>query len=231
VPDVATTDQAKIKVEAMSSSGTVMASDASGSYFSITGTGTAEEEPTEEPTEEEEPTTEEPTTGPPAVDSTSTGSYSPSDATEATPDIDTDKDLEVPPDLTPGCTAGSLIKGESFRAVYYCGKDGRRYVFPNEKTFYTWYDDFSSLVVLTDAQLAAIPLGGNATYKPGVMMVKIMSDPKTYAISRGGLLRWVQTEAVARALYGDTWNQMIHDVSDAFFTNYTVGDPITDADI
>jgi len=221
VPSMTTTTTARIKAEILGTGGSLLAYDASDANFTISGTAPTTEEPTgEEPT----------TTPPPATDSNRVGGYSAPAAAEATPDIDTDKGLEAPEEGAPGCEAGSLIKGQTFAAVYYCGKDGKRYVFPNEKTFYTWFEDFSTLVVLTDAQLAAIPLGGNATYKPGVRMVKIQTDPKVYAIARGGLLRWVQSEAVARALYGTNWNRQIDDVSDAFFVNYTIGDPITEAD-
>ena len=38
-------------------------------------------------------------------------------------------------------SAGDLIRGTSFSAVYYYGEDGFRYVFPNEKTYKTWYSD------------------------------------------------------------------------------------------
>ena len=33
--------------------------------------------------------------------------------------------------------AGDLIRGETFTAVYYLGADGLRYVFPNDKTYFT----------------------------------------------------------------------------------------------
>ena len=46
-----------------------------------------------------------------------------------------------------------------------------------------------------------------------------------------GVLRWVTSEAVAVALYGPNWNQMIDDVNVAFFVTYTIGDPITEADV
>jgi hypothetical protein len=59
-------------------------------------------------------------------------------------------------------------------------------------------------------------------------MVKIMSDPHVYAVARGGVLRWVTSEAVAARLFGSGWNKMIDDVSDAFFVNYTLGAPITE---
>ncbi len=129
--------------------------------------------------------------------------------------------------LSAGAAAsGSLVKA-SLPAVYYVGADGKRYVFPNEKTYKTWYSDFSGVQTITDAELAAMPIGGNVTYKPGLKMVKITTDPKVYAVDAHGTLRWVTSEAVAVALYGANWNQMIDDVPDAFFTNYTIGADIT----
>lgn len=127
-----------------------------------------------------------------------------------------------------GCTSGTLIKG-SLPAVYYCGADMKRYVFTNDKAYKTWYSDFSGVMTISDADLASIQIGGNATYRPGVKMVKIQSDPKVYAIAHGGVLRPIASEAVATALYGATWNKQIDDIADAFFTNYSVGSAITAA--
>lgn len=127
-----------------------------------------------------------------------------------------------------GCTSGSLIKG-SLAAVYYCGSDAKRYVFTNDKNYWTWYADFSGVMTISDADLASIQIGGNVTYRPGVKMIKIQTDPKVYAIAHGGVLRAIASEAVATALYGATWNKQIDDISDAFFTNYSVGTPINAA--
>lgn len=125
----------------------------------------------------------------------------------------------------PLCAQGTLIKG-SFSAVYYCGADGMRYVFPNEKTYKTWYADFSTVVKISDTNLANIPRGGNVTYRPGVRMVKMNTDPKVYAVSRGGVLHPIKDEATAVAIYGSSWNKMIDDIPEAFFTNYTIGSAI-----
>lgn len=115
-------------------------------------------------------------------------------------------------------------------AVYYFGLNGLRYVFPNSKTYFTWYSNFNGIKVVSAAQMGTIGIGGNVTYKPGVKMIKIESDPKVYAVDRNGLRRWVSTEAVAIALYGSTWNKQIDDVSDAFFSNYAEGEAIANAD-
>jgi plastocyanin len=123
-------------------------------------------------------------------------------------------------------SAGDLIRGESFSAVYYYGDDGFRYVFPNSKTYFTWYDNFDTVKWLSDADLTKIQIGGNATYKPGIKMIKINSDPKVYVISKGGVIHPIASEAVAVALYGGNWNKMIDDVPDGFFPNYTIGSTI-----
>ena len=123
-------------------------------------------------------------------------------------------------------SSGDLIKA-SGPAVYYYAADGKRYVFPHEKQFFSWYKDFSSVKTITDAELAALSIGGNVTERPGTKLVKVTTIPAVYAVTQGGILHWVQTEAIAKALYGDNWNQRIIDVSDAFFVNYTVGSAVT----
>ncbi|TAL19907.1 hypothetical protein EPN90_02145 [Patescibacteria group bacterium] len=123
-------------------------------------------------------------------------------------------------------STGDLIKG-STGAVYYYGQNGKRFVFPNSKTYFTWYTNFSTVKTISAGELAAIPLGGNVTYRPGFKLVKITTNPKVYAVAVGGVLRWVKTEALAISLYGADWNQKIDDIPDAFFVNYTVGAEIT----
>ncbi len=162
------------------------------------------------------------------------GPYVKSDVLASAPSINADKALVLPAGTVAKCTSGSLIKlmndGNTMthedEAVYYCGADGKRYAFPNAGTFFSWYNDFSAVVEVSASTMASLSLGGNVTYRPGVRMVKIQTDPKVYAIMKGGVLRWVSSEAVARTLYGDTWNTMISDVPDTFFTNYIMGSPI-----
>ena len=124
--------------------------------------------------------------------------------------------------------SGGLIKG-SLPAVYYVGADNKRYVFPNDKTYFSWYKDFSGVNVVSDAELASYTIGGNVTYRPGSKLVKIQSDPKVYAVDDHGVLRWVATEPAAIALYGSAWNKQVDDLSDSFFVNYTVGGNINSA--
>ncbi|MEA3398374.1 MAG: fibronectin type III domain-containing protein [Patescibacteria group bacterium] len=122
--------------------------------------------------------------------------------------------------------AGQVVKMDGLSTLYYVASDGKRYVFPNKKTFDTWFPDFDDVVTLTAEELQAIPLGGNVRYRPGVVLVKITTDPKVYAVAKNGRLRWVKNEQIAKKLYGDSWNLLVDDIPDSFFTNYTIDEPI-----
>jgi len=138
---------------------------------------------------------------------------------ESLDELDTGSLIKLPDDQDPNTQIDST--------VYYYAIDGRRYVFPNERCYFTWYTDYSELQIVNAATLASIPIGENITYKPGVKMIKFPSDPKVYAIARGGTLRWVTTDQIARLLYGNDWYiNDLDDVSEAFYLNYTIGEDI-----
>ncbi len=117
---------------------------------------------------------------------------------------------------------GTLIKAKEVEAVYYY-MGGKRWTFPNLKTYKTWYKDFSSVQMVTLAELQTYQLTGNAVYRPGTRLVKITTDPKVYAVEPNGKLRWLKDEATAKGLFGNAWAARVDDVSDAFFTNYSIG--------
>lgn len=120
---------------------------------------------------------------------------------------------------------GSLIKGASDSAVYFVAS-GKRYAFPNERVYKSWYADFSGVVTVPNAELAQYTLAANVTYRPGSKLIKMATDPKVYAVSRYGVLRWMMTEETAKQTYGADWSQKVDDVADTFFTNYVIGSPI-----
>ncbi len=123
--------------------------------------------------------------------------------------------------------AGDLIKMDGLSSVYYLGNDGKRYVFPSESVYFSWYQDFSSVVTIPASELQSYPLGSNVTMRPGTKLVKITTDPSVYAVTPNGVLRKIASESDAITLYGTNWAKMVVDVADAFFTNYTVGTPLT----
>lgn len=123
-----------------------------------------------------------------------------------------------------GCE-GDVYVNDPCTAVYYYGYDGLRHAFPNEATFSSWFSDFDDLVTLSSAAMANITLGRNVTFRPGTTLVKF-STSTVYAISYGGILRPIATEAIATALFGSDWTSEISGVSDVFFANYRIGSTI-----
>ena len=129
--------------------------------------------------------------------------------------------------------------GEDFthpcRTVYFLGDFqvggpyAERHAFPNEKAYFTWYTDWSNIHIITEAMMASYSLGANVTYHPGVRMVKFPSFNTVYAVARYGEMRAIGSEAIATELYGSNWNQMVDDVSEAFYTNYMFGHAIAAA--
>ncbi|MDD4304697.1 MAG: hypothetical protein PHG92_04420 [Patescibacteria group bacterium] len=132
-------------------------------------------------------------------------------------------------------SAGDLVRSTTNAGVYYVYNDGgtlKRAAFPNSKTYFSWFEDFSGVKTISTDELANISYTGKLiTYRPGTKMIKIDTDPKVYAVEPGGVLRWVNSEATALALYGANWATMIDDVPDAFFGWYdgstAVDNPVT----
>ena len=126
----------------------------------------------------------------------------------------------------PVLTGGELVKSSAFSSVYYKALDGKRYVFPNSKTYATWFKDFSKVRTITSAQLASLPIGGAVTYRPGTRLVKLQTRPEVYAVGKGGVLRHLGSETVAKELFGSRWNTLVDDLPDEFFASYRLGPDI-----
>ncbi|MFH1047671.1 MAG: hypothetical protein V1738_05180 [Patescibacteria group bacterium] len=201
VPEVTTTSEARLKIEGLD--GGRVISLAVSANFTILGLTPIV---------------------PPSETETIGTTYVPSEATAKAATISIDKNLV--PNTSTVCHPNSRIKTATSASLYYCGTDGKRYVFPNQKTHDTWYSDFAGVIDISEATMAKIAIGGNVTYRPGVRLVKVQTDPSVFAVDADGTLRWVPDEATAARLYGPSWNQTIDDVPDAFFVNYKIGEPL-----
>ncbi|TAK04286.1 hypothetical protein EPO34_04060 [Patescibacteria group bacterium] len=113
-------------------------------------------------------------------------------------------------------------------AVYAIGGDGMRHAFPSLTVYRSWYADFSDVAFIDPEHLASYQLGKNVTVRAGTYLVKLMTDPKVYAVEPGSILRPIASEEVARELYGADWAKRVIDIPDTFFRNYVVGAELTD---
>ena len=128
-------------------------------------------------------------------------------------------------------SGGDLVKCEDFSAVYYLAEDGKRYVFPNEKIYFSWYSDFHDVKTISCDDLATLQLGERIMYQAGTRLVKIPSDPSVFAVEDDGLLREIPDEATAIAIFGQDWSLRVDDVSEAFWSSFTVGEALTEDEI
>ncbi|MDP2812785.1 MAG: hypothetical protein Q8O32_03780, partial [bacterium] len=122
--------------------------------------------------------------------------------------------------------AGSLLalSGVKDAAVYYIGSDAKKYVFPDPKTYYTWYANFDDVVKVNVAELDMYEDGGAVTYRAGTKLVTHENTAKVYAVEPGGVLRWIPTAEVAEDLYGANWGAMVMNVIPGYFSSsYTTG--------
>lgn len=127
---------------------------------------------------------------------------------------------------SPVLAFGSLLKADNSPTVYYLDGNSIRHPFPTENTYYSWYDNFSGLAVLSPAEIAKYPLGGNITIRPGNFIAKFATDSNYYAIEPGGVLRLIVNDALLPEIFGADWAKRVVDLPDAFFGDYLFGEPI-----
>ena len=124
---------------------------------------------------------------------------------------------------------GSLLKVKGNSAVYYIGPDGQKYVFPEGKTYNSWYDNFSKVKEVSTAELDKYPDGGVMPIKGGTKLITHSNTSKVYAVEPGGVLRHIPSEKVAKELFGDDWYEKVVDVLPGFFSStYKVGEELSD---
>jgi len=205
VPNTAT-GQALVKIVGRDSGGATLATDQSNATFTINTNSTI-------------PVVEAPT-GSGDV-SAPAGTMSRVDAEASLPaDINVDYLVKVADD--------GDVTTDYDTTVYYIGLDAKRHPFVNGQVYFTWYENFDMVRTIDGAVLTQIALGTPVLTRPGTMMVKIQSDPRTFAVEPGDYtIRWVPTEEVAVALYGNTWNQRIMDIEPTYWSRFTMGSDLT----
>lgn len=117
---------------------------------------------------------------------------------------------------------GQLVKLSGSSSIYLV-KDNLRYIFPDQKTYYSWYgNNFSGVETITVEKLSGYKLSGLITYKPG-SLIKIQTNPQVYeVINDAGDIKWLANEETALNRHGSNWAKKVNDVSPGFFSAYNV---------
>lgn len=168
---------------------------------------------------------------------------SPDTSSDDSDDEGTDEEVTAPSSGTTGMSPvtgeeeeisavayGDYIRSSYFDTVYYVDMDDNgdlvRRPFMDAQTFMTWQNDWDDVETVTDATLPTIALGNPMLPKAGVVLVKIQSDARVFAIEGDGTIRWITTEDVAIAIYGADWADYVIDVAATLFPRFTEGDDL-----
>ncbi|MCR4312533.1 MAG: GPI anchored serine-threonine rich family protein, partial [Candidatus Uhrbacteria bacterium] len=126
---------------------------------------------------------------------------------------------------------GDVIKSPSFATVYYIDSGLVRRPFIDAQTFFTYEDSFDVIMTVTDATLPTLSLGRPMLPKAGVVLVKITSDDAVYVVvdgEDGTTLRWMTTEDIAVANFGQSWSDFVIDVPPTLFPGFILGDALAE---
>lgn len=133
-------------------------------------------------------------------------------------------------------SVGQYIRSISLPTVYYLDPNGTRRPFLSEQVYFTWATSFNQVITVTDATLPTIPVGTPVIPRPRVVLVKIASSTKVYAVepadatSTKGILRWIPTESIATSVYGADWADYVIDIPSTIISRYTYGEDLTASD-
>jgi len=116
---------------------------------------------------------------------------------------------------------GRLIKVANDPAVYHVAIDGKRRLFVNSPTFWswrtgTWADHL--VEVVTQSEFDAIPVAKNVTVRPGSKLIQFKGSNIIYVVKAGDVL------CPATFGFGDKWMERLVIIQNSFESDYTRDD-------
>ena len=117
----------------------------------------------------------------------------------------------------PNYNKGALIKVENDSAVYHYTGDGKRRLFVNEKTFWSWragtWADHP-VQTLSQADFDSLPIGENITVRPGTNLIRFQNSNIIYIPAPNNELCY------AAIGYGENWQSRVVVIQNAFENDY-----------
>ena len=124
---------------------------------------------------------------------------------------------------------GDLIKLTNDPAVYMIGDDGKKHLYVNAPTFWSYYrGSWGNLIldnknvyikIISQANFDEIDIGKNITMKPGAKLVKFQNSPRIYSVFGSAKLRYMSDQTVAN-LYGYNWGNKVITLQNGFESDY-----------
>lgn len=111
-----------------------------------------------------------------------------------------------------------ILKGQEF--IYYLAADNKRYVFPTDLVFQSWYGNYDpdQLEEKTLEQLYDTEIGGNVFFRPGTIM-QTPTDFNYYLVVNNGVIKDIEKDLL-KNIYGSNWQDLIKEIPNYYFTQY-----------
>ncbi len=144
---------------------------------------------------------------------------------------------------------GELVSSENSSAVYYISSENKSYSFPNEKIYFSWFNDFNHVQNINSANLETYDYAGNIKYKPQTYenldyilmngtLVKQKDSPGYFYINNGNKRVFTTMEAFEsngfqyqNAIIADIssypWAKAINSVEENLLNNSEFIEPLT----
>src|SRR3989344_7919254 len=102
---------------------------------------------------------------------------------------------------------------------------GERYLVPREDIRPTWGIATVPVRRVWPEDLVKLPLRGTIAYGPGTL-IQVPDDYKVYVVTRGRILRYIDSESTAARHFGRDWVSKIKHVPSSWLPHYRFGKPI-----
>lgn len=122
-------------------------------------------------------------------------------------------------------TAGSLIRGNEQEHPYVLGEEQRVHLLEDTERKTRWYPHGENITTIGDGPFSSLLRSDDVTEPPGTL-IKSSARPQVYLVTAPNLLRWISSEALAKAYAGPHWNQQIIEMKDGAITHYREVEPI-----
>lgn len=128
---------------------------------------------------------------------------------------------------------GDLIKISGDPAIYKIASDGKKHLFVNEPTFWSYYTGNWSNIrlnnqvvfvqTISQTTFDSIPTGNNIAVKSGSRLIKFPNSPKIYTVFGAAKLK-TMTDQSSLDLYGSKWRERVITIQNGFEASYTRAD-------
>jgi len=129
--------------------------------------------------------------------------------------------------------AGDLIKLSNDSAIYKIDTDGKKHLYVNSPTFWSYHTgswsalklNGTNVYIQTISQTAfdSIPVGKNMVVKSGARLIKFQNSPQIYTVFGYNKLK-LMTESRSLELYGIKWRDRLITIQNGFESDYLRSD-------